>query len=158
MPSRDLAGNPITTTQLAVGRGPTGGRALGDDALLVRDARTGDTALIWHSHRYRVASPTTVLLSLFGDQRTMVSVGTAWLNGLPEGADIGAITIAGGGARSAAVPGRHVGDLVFDQVGTGAEQFYVVLRDGLAAITELQKDILAASVVGDTRSRSLRPT
>jgi type VII secretion protein EccB len=143
VPSRDLAGNPITTTQLAVGRAPTGGRALGEDAALVRDARTADMALIWHSHRYRVTSPTTVLLSLFGDQRTVISVGTAWLNGLPEGADIGPITITGRGARSAAVPGRHVGDLVFDEVGTGAEQFYVVLRDGLAAITELQKDILA---------------
>ena len=43
---------------------------------------------------------------------------------------------------SGAVPGRSIGDLVFDRVGTGPQN-YLVLGDGLAPITTLQKDILA---------------
>jgi type VII secretion protein EccB len=141
-PSQDVTGNRITTTQLAVGRAPIGGRPLDDQALLVQDARTAQIALVWHSHRYHVTRPETVLPSLFGAQNELVPVGTAWLNGLPAGDDIGPISVPGRGASSPAVPGRRVGDVLFDRVGTGQQQFYLVLADGLAPVTLLQKDIL----------------
>jgi type VII secretion protein EccB len=142
VPGRDLAGTPIVTTQLAVGRAPGGGSPLGDRALLVRDPHQPQTYLVWHSHRYLIAQP--VLRALFGAQAQPLPVGTAWLNGLPVGADIVPIAIAGRGAPSPAVPGRRVGDLLFARLGSGGVQNYLVLADGLAPATALQKDILAA--------------
>lgn len=151
VPSHDQAGGLITITQLAVGRAPLGGQALGEQAVLVRDSVTGEVAVVWHSHRYHIASPDTVLQSLFGPLHVPVSVGTAWLNGLPVGADIGPIQIPGRGSPAPTVPNRRIGDLIFDQVGTGDQQFYVVLRDGISPVTVLQKDIL----VGES---SVKPT
>jgi hypothetical protein len=42
------------------------------------------------------------------------------------------------------MPGHRIGDLLFDRVGTGESQYYLVLADGLAAVSLLQKDILLA--------------
>jgi type VII secretion protein EccB len=144
VPGSDLAGNPTVSTQLAVGHVPGGGRALGDDALLVSDSRAQATYLIWHSHRYHLLSPDLVVPSLFGAQPQPVPVGTAWINGVPAGRDIGLISVPGQGLPSAAVSGHRIGDLLFDRVGTGDDQYYVVLSDGLAAVSVLQKDILVA--------------
>jgi type VII secretion protein EccB len=140
----DNSGNATTTVTLAVGRGPTGARQIvGDQGLLVRNSATGNSYLTWRSHRYLIRQPKIVVPALFGATTNAVPVGTAWLNGLPAGGDIGPITVTERGAPSATVPGRIVGDVLMAQTGA-APSYFLVLGDGLAPITELQKDILAA--------------
>jgi len=142
IPGQDEAGNRISTTGLAVGRPPRGGRLLGKKGFLVADSRSRVSYLVWNSHRFQISSPSTVIPSLFGAGTEAVTVGTAWLNGLPLGENVGPINVPNRGAASHDVPGRRNGDLIFDKVGTGDEQHYLVFDDGLAPVTKLQKDIL----------------
>lgn len=137
------SGQASSTVALAVSREPEGGHALVDEAVLVKDTRLSTVYLIWHGRRHLVQSYRTLVPALFGAAPT-VPVGTAWLNTLPPGADIAPITVTGQGSASSAVKGRKVGDVMFTQTGSGP-QFYLVLADGLAPITELQRFILDAA-------------
>jgi type VII secretion protein EccB len=128
-----------TTVTLLVGRPPTGGQAPGSQGLLVSDANS-NTYLIWQGRRYQLRQANVVVPALFGSV-TPVPAGKAWLNGLPEGSDIGTIAVGDRkGKPSTKVPGRLVGDLVKAQTGTGT-QFFVVLDDGLASLNDLQTAI-----------------
>jgi type VII secretion protein EccB len=138
----DSSGAPAATVTLAVGRGPTGARAIVDQGVLVKDVSTRGTYLIWRGHRYQLMQPAIVVPALFGATAGTVTVGTAWLDALPAGADIGPINIPERGTASTAVPGRKVGDVLVAQSGT-TPSYYLVFADGIAPITELQKDILA---------------
>jgi type VII secretion protein EccB len=159
LPGRDkLLGDPWTMctvgvsggrTQvtLLVGQAPLGGQPPGAQGLLVVNP-DGDTYLVWQGRRYLVRQPKTVVAALFGAV-TAIPVGTAWLNGLPPGADIKTITIGNQkGKPSTKVPGRKVGDLVRAQTGTG-DQFYVVLDDGLAPLNALQTAIYRGQISTD---------
>jgi type VII secretion protein EccB len=132
-----------STVALAVSLAPDGGRSLANDGVLVRDVKLGTTYLVWHSARHLVQSSRTLVPALFG-ATTSLPVGTAWLNTLSPGADIGPITINGAGSASAAVKGRKIGDMLIAQTGSGP-QYYLVFNDGLAPITELQRFILDAT-------------
>ncbi|HKT03691.1 MAG TPA: type VII secretion protein EccB [Rugosimonospora sp.] len=133
------ASSRSTTVALLVGEAPAGGQSPGNEGLLVSDA-SNNTYLIWQGRRYQLRQPTVVVSALFGAAAS-VPVGRAWLNGLPEGADIAPISIgANRGQPSTKVPGRQVGDLVMTQTGTGT-QYYIVFDDGLAPINELQTAI-----------------
>ncbi|GAA5188691.1 type VII secretion protein EccB [Rugosimonospora acidiphila] len=134
-----------TTTTLALSVAPAGAQPLGDKSLLVSDPETNTTYLIWHGTRYQIDKQ--VVPALFGIV-SPIPGGTAWLNGLPRGADIGPITISGNGSPSPAVDGHRIGDLLVTQVGNGGVDYWLVLSDGLAPITELQKDIVAAGQSG----------
>lgn len=138
---------PATTLALSVA--PSGARVLGNQGLLVRDPAIDSTYLIWHGNRFRIAA--SVLPALFGVV-TPLAAGTAWLNGLPLGADIKPIPIAGTGSTSPAAPKYKIGDVLVTQVGTGGLQYWLVFADGLAPITELQKDI----VVGQGSPRPIQ--
>ena len=131
----DSSSSPTTT--LALAAAAAGAHPIADDGLLVRDPQTSSTFLIWHGNRYRVAD--SLMSGLFGVV-TPTPVGTAWLNGIPRGPDIAPLSVPGSG-RSAAAPQYSVGELLANQVGSGGQQFWMVLDDGLAPITELQKDI-----------------
>jgi type VII secretion protein EccB len=133
---RDATGQPSSRTALAVGVGAPGGRGLGDAGLLVRD-KAGTVALVWTGHRYRLLGAGTPS-SLFGATAEPVQVGTAWLEGLPGGSDIGPLPVTGVGRPAPTVPGRKVGDILMTSVGTGTDQAYVVLDDGVAALTPLK--------------------
>ncbi len=136
---RDQAGSSVTTTLLLVGTPAAGGVPLGDGALFVKDSDAGTRYLLWQGRRYRITGddPDAVIRSLYGFQAQVVEVGTAWLNSLPAGQDIGPIPIERFGEESDAVHGRSVGDVVFHSVANG-RQYYLVLDDGLAHLTELQ--------------------
>jgi type VII secretion protein EccB len=169
VPSQDSNGHAVTRTSLAVGRGANGGAALGDKGLLVKDSQSGDTYLVWHSTRYQIKSPDPVVASLFGAQVNPTTVGLAWLNGLPAGMDIGPIDVPDRGKASSAVSGHTFGDVLFDRTGSGDKQYYLVLSDGVAAITDLQRSVLAgqytmhpqevpaAEINGMTKSHQLTP-
>jgi type VII secretion protein EccB len=133
-----------TTVTLLVGRAPVGGQSPGPQGLLVANAH-GDTYLVWQGRRYLLREPRTLVPALFGAV-TPVPAGTAWLNGLPAGADIATIPVGDRkGKPSTKVPGRNVGDLLRTQTGTGT-QFYLVLDDGLAALNDLQTAIYRGQV------------
>lgn len=141
VPGKDSAGAATTATTLLVGRDVSGGAALGDRGLLARDAVAGEEYLIWGDHRYRITGD-TVIRSVFGSQSSIVDVGAAWLNGLPAGADIGPVAVAGRGGTSGVLAGRRVGDIVYYPL-RGGEQYYLVLANGLLPVTEFQVRILS---------------
>lgn len=143
VPGHNAAGNPTSKTLLVTGRQPAGGHRISSQALLVKDASDGSVYLIWHGHRYLIEDPDRLLPALFTSNDSPALVGSAWLNALPRGLDIGPITIDSQGQESAAVPGRNNGDLVYTQTPSG-RQYYVVLDDGLARLTGLQRYIVAA--------------
>jgi type VII secretion protein EccB len=134
----DASGSQSLGTTLALSVTPSGGTPLGDNGLLVRDPATSVTFLVWHGTRYAVAAG--VLTSLFGVV-TPAPAGTAFLNGLPRGADIGPFTVTGSGSPSSAAGAYAIGEVLSTPIGTGGLQFWMVVSDGLAPITEFQKDI-----------------
>jgi type VII secretion protein EccB len=143
VPGTDIAGRATTSTSLILGTALPG-RPLGaDDGLLVLDQSTNTTHLIWHSYRYEVRGSGT-LVSLFGAQTAPVLATPGWLSGLPVGATISPIDVRNAG-KASSVTGRKIGDLIVAQTAT-EQQFYVVMADGLAPITELQKAIYTGQV------------
>lgn len=141
VPGTDSAGAATTTTTLLIGREVPGGAPLKDRALLARDTTSGEEYLIWNDHRYRITGD-AVIRSVFGSQAPTVDVGSAWLNGLPAGTDIGPITTASRGEASRVLTGRRVGDIVYYPI-RGGEQYYLVRADGLLPVTEFQVKILS---------------
>lgn len=142
-PGTDSSGRQTSTVALAVGRTPTGDRRLGDEALVVRDGTVNVTYLVWHGRRHQLQKPDIVVPALFGAVVNTLPAGSAWLNTLPNGADIAPITVANRGAPSPAVQGRNLGDVLVAPTGSGP-QYYLVLEDGLAPMTALQETIFAA--------------
>jgi type VII secretion protein EccB len=140
----DQTGQASASTTLILGT-PMGGRRLDNDALLAKDIVSESQYLIWHGHRYAINGSNTVT-SLFGAQTTPVQVTAGWLNGLPTGETIAPISVADRGGASSALPGRKVGDLLFAKSGNQQSQYYIVLNDGLAAITQLQETIYTGAV------------
>jgi type VII secretion protein EccB len=139
---------PSTQPQSVLLAGSAGPAAsdLGDRGLLVKDATLGMKFLIWRGLKHLVQDSRATLPALFGAVEP-IPVGTAWLNALPTGVDIAAINVAGRGALSSKVPGRHNGDVLTTKTGSG-DQFYLVLDDGLAPITPLQQAVLNARFPG----------
>lgn len=142
-PGRDAAGRFISTVSLVVAGAPDGGVALDEQAILVTDQTAEETYLVWRGHRHLLHEPSLVVPALYGEMVSTTVTGTAWLNALPAGADIGPIGVPDQGSASTAVPEREIGDLLVAETASGP-QYYLVLADGLAPITELQKDILVA--------------
>ncbi|HEY3502794.1 MAG TPA: type VII secretion protein EccB [Actinocatenispora sp.] len=143
VPGKDVTGASAAITALTVGQASSGGTRLGAQGLLVRDSRDQATYLLWNGHRYRITDPDKLVPALFGAQVDSASVGTALVNGVPAGLDIGPIDVPGHGSASAAVNGRNSGDVLEAQTGSGP-QYYLVFPDGVAPITALQKDIIQA--------------
>jgi type VII secretion protein EccB len=140
----DGSGGTTTTVSLVLGSAPTGARPVGDgQGLLVKDAVSGTSYLVSQHHRHALREAKIVIPALFGAVVTPATAGTAWINSLPAGVPIGPISIDGRGTPSKSVPGRKVGDVLVAQTGSGP-QYYLVFDDGLAPVTELQKDIIDA--------------
>jgi type VII secretion protein EccB len=138
--STDGTGTP--ETELVIAGGPSGGQKLsggpdGQGLLVISGA---ETYLVWNGRRYLVRSASVSVKSLFGLSVTAAPVGAAWLDGLPQGVDIVAPSPPQTGQRSTAVQ-YTIGDVLMAQNGTG-KQYYLVYDDGLAALTELQFDLL----------------
>jgi ESX secretion system ATPase EccB len=145
-----------STTALDIAAAPAGSTPLGERGLLVSDPTSETVYLIWHGTRYAVAA--SVLPALFGAV-TPATVGTAWLNSIPQGPDISPITVPGDGSPSPAAPKYDAGTILSTQVGTGGVQFWMVVSDGLAPITELQKDVaISQGAPGPTTISSVDAT
>ncbi|HZN20102.1 MAG TPA: type VII secretion protein EccB [Micromonosporaceae bacterium] len=141
------------------GAGPDGGRSMGDAGLLVRDP-AGAVFLLWRSRRHLVREPSVVLSALGWDARPVTPVAAALVNALPAGADLARIPIAGRGGWSPRLPGARVGEVFVVESLSGGRQFAVALSRGLAALTQVQADILlgdplTARLLGQTQPRRL---
>lgn len=142
VPATDSTGRATTLVQLAAQGSVPGARQVGADAgVLATDSSTGELLLLWRGHRYHVDP--SIRVFLFADIAA-VPVGPALLDTLPAGADIDDITVPHTGQPSAAVPGHRNGEVLVAQTGSGPLS-YLVFDDGLAPLTELQKDIAVKS-------------
>jgi len=138
----DGAGNRVPRVALAVGVPASGGEPMGDDALLVRDVAVGTTFVVWHGRRHVVQSARTVVPALFGASAP-TDVASAWLNALPAGTDIAPIQVSDAGDPSTEMPEFNNRDVLLVEAASGP-QHYLVLDDGLAAITPMQVDVMDA--------------
>ncbi|MFI7078416.1 type VII secretion protein EccB [Micromonospora sp. NPDC049903] len=128
---------------LVIGAGADGGRPLGAYALLLR-APDGALHLLWQQRRHLVRDTDRVLAALAVTRARAVPVAAALLNAVPAGVDLKPLEIPGLGDRSARVAGARIGDVMVVRNPGGRRQYAVVLRDGLAGITELQAALLLA--------------
>jgi type VII secretion protein EccB len=146
--SPQYANSTSLATELMVGQRLAGGAALGDQGLVVsQDTPTGAKYLLWHDRRLRLPGDTErAALDLAGARVTVVS--QALLNSVPEGPDLAAPKIPGAGQDGRTVSGaaHHVGD-----VFTDGANYYVLVKDGLAAISPVLEKLLTARGAAVTR-------
>lgn len=142
--ARNEAGEFVPTTVLTVGRRPAGGREMRDAALLARDAKNGRLYLIWHDHRYEITDERIVLEGLTLGSAPVFGAGGAWLNALPAGEPIGTQRVTGRGRRSQAVPDARIGQIYVVRSQGGDRQYYLVERDRLVPLSQLQVNVLFA--------------
>ncbi|GIJ67892.1 type VII secretion protein EccB [Virgisporangium ochraceum] len=152
VPGTNVAGRPSTSTSLILGSALTGRQLEADDSMLVRNIADESVHLVWQGRRFEVKEPDKTLVSLFGAQTAPTPAAPGWITGLPLGTPIAPLTVADANQPSS-VTGRRVGELIVAQTGS-EQQFYVVMKDGLAAITELQKAIYT----GQTNSQPVSIT
>jgi type VII secretion protein EccB len=132
---------PATGSSLYIGQSGPGGRPLGgDDGLLVR-AAPGDTSLIWHGHRHQLGE--FALGALAWRDQPIVQVAPALLNAVPAGPPLAAPAVPGVGGASKASP-ASVGQVLVVHPQGGTPQYVVAVRDGLAAISQVQANLLLA--------------
>ncbi|WBB96572.1 type VII secretion protein EccB [Solwaraspora sp. WMMA2080] len=139
-------------TSVLLGVGSSGGRPLGDDALLTR-LPDGAVQLIWRGRRHAVAEPELVLAALGWTRHRPLPVAPAVLRALPVGADLARPTVPGAGQPSGTIPDTTVGEVFVMITQSGSRQYAVAYRDGLAEITQVQADLLltAHDQAGPTR-------
>lgn len=128
-------------TVMVVGGRPSQGQPAAREAVILVQDETGTKYLIYQSHRFRISSEQDVLQALGIRNRNPLTVGAAWLNGLPEGQEIAPLLISGYGEPATVLAGTTVGTVVRVR-STGSAEYYLVLRDKLASITEFQAVIL----------------
>ena len=114
----------------------------GEHAVLAQD-RAGNYHVLWNGHRYAIRDPDVVLTALTWRGRPPAVVADALLNALPPGADLVPLTVAGRG-RPSTFGGHRVGEVVKVKSQSGAIQFGLVRAEGVAAITQIQADLLLA--------------
>ncbi|NBE83233.1 type VII secretion protein EccB [Micromonospora rubida] len=126
-----------------IGVAAAGGRAPGDDAVLLRHPG-GGLHLVWHARRYLLRDAGRSLAALAATRQRAVPAAPALIDSIPAGADLAPPELPGLGRPSALVSGALVGDVFLIRNSGGGRQYAVALTDGLAGITELQANLLLA--------------
>ena len=154
--SRTQAGAGTTlTTKVAVEIGDSFGAAplAAGDAVVVRSAGDGSEYLIAGGKRLAIDSP-QVATSLELNTARLVTVGTAFLDGIRAGTPLRAPTVASAGTPyRTKIAGRTVavGQLLHD---TDDERYLLVLPDGVADLTEVQAPIPEALALPPTNTNA----
>ncbi|WP_233606678.1 type VII secretion protein EccB [Micromonospora sp. Llam0] len=148
----DQGESAAPSMSVLLGVGSSGGRPLGDDALLTR-LPDGAVQLIWRGRRHAVTEPELVLAALGWTRHRPLPVAPAVVRALPAGADLGRLTVPGAGQPSRTIPDTTVGEVFLVVTQSGLRQYAVAYRDGLAGITQVQADLLltAHDQAGPTR-------
>jgi type VII secretion protein EccB len=131
-----------TTTDLSVGLA-TGGSPLGTGALLTQ--AQGQDWLIWNDQRMAIQQDgISALDKSSSTTQPPVQVPLQWLDALPQGPAFVAPAIPNRNqtVNSPAGGSAQVGQ-VYQVTVAGGKQFYVLLRDGLAPISQTQAALLA---------------
>ena len=155
------SGETEPRTALLVGGGARGGAELGEAMVLVRDVEDGTLHVVWGGRQFPVPDEQVLLEGLVLRDEPQVQVGTAWLDGLPEGRALAPEPVADRGQPSSAVPGGVVGQVRVVQSPNGDEQYYQVDVDAIVEITQVQSTLLLAdpdiqgSVYGGARPEAL---
>jgi len=133
------------STQVYVGTVPSGGSALGDQALLVSTEQTGTGLpmyLLWNDHRLRINDATT-LTALELASTAPVRIGAQLLNSITAGPDLQPVQLTGAGATSAKDVAGRPGKI--GQVYRSGQQNYVLTGSGLATIGAVMAALLTAN-------------
>ncbi|MEV0135859.1 type VII secretion protein EccB [Dactylosporangium sp. NPDC050688] len=139
-----VTGAGEAATQLVIGRTPSGGVPLGEQALLVSTSTGNDLPLylLWHDHRLRIADRTT-LTALELASITPMRIDPALLDAVTAGPDLAAPRLPGAGQPS---PKKIAGaNADVGAVYRSGQQYYVVTRTGLAAIGAVSAALLLAN-------------
>jgi hypothetical protein len=118
--------------------------APGPGEYLVLASPTGDQFLVWRGQKYRMADP-TVPVALGVDSLRPVVAPPVWLNSLPDGPVLAAADLEDSGKAGPGVAGdsRKIGQLFRQRAVNGAEQLYVLRKDGLAPLTTTEFSLLS---------------
>ncbi len=130
-----------TTTTLAVGIN-TGGSSLGGNALLTQ--AQGQDWVIWDGQRMAVQqSGIEALFSSLNPTQPPTQVPSQWLDALPQGPAFAPPPIPDQGQTVTGPAGSpvQVGQ-VYSVAVAGGTQYYVMLKDGLALISLMQRRLL----------------
>lgn len=138
-------GRGAPRSALLVGAAAAGGTALDDQGVLARHP-DGGLHLIWHNRRYLIRDRDLVLTALGWTGERPVTVAPALLNALPAGADLARIIIPNEGEKSEKVRDAKIGQVFVVESQGGGRQYAVAKRDGLAAITQVQADLLLSEL------------
>jgi type VII secretion protein EccB len=127
-----------TITTLAGGI-QTGGQPLGAGALLTR--ALGQDWVIWDGQRMPIQP---IMLPALRTSQTPALVPSVWLNALPQGPAFAPPAIAGRGVTAASPAGGTVavGQVYQVTAVAGSTQYYVMLRSGLAQVSQTQAALL----------------
>lgn len=151
LPSVDAAGNiqpyvRVTAGGAAAASGagsaPPGAVSAGGRGVLV-SGQDGTIYLVWNDHRLRVPGGEAALTGLGYSGARPLPVGDAWLSAVPQGPDLAAPPVTGAGA-SGPMAGGH-SSRVGQVYVSGGSQYYVMLADGLAPVTQTQAYLLLAA-------------
>lgn len=136
------AGSLIT---VSVGSRPRGFLLGPTDGLLASTSR-GTTFLLWNNTKLRLPNPEAVATALNLNLSSQVyAVDDGWINAIPPGPDLRPITIDGLGEPGPTTSRweTRVGQVAVVTGQAGANnQYFVVLRDSLAPITETDARLL----------------
>jgi type VII secretion protein EccB len=133
-------GGTGSVSSLVAGR-DVGGKNIGrNQAVAVQSA--GQIYVVWHNQRMRMTLPPTQAVSITHGQPTQVS--QTWLSPIEQGADFAPPHVLNRGVRMRNVsPTARVGQVYRASFG-GATNWYVLLQDGFARISDTQGWLLLA--------------
>jgi type VII secretion protein EccB len=154
-PARTPSGAAVPYTRVVLGTRPAGLTAVPADRALLVGGVDGTSYLIWGGHRMRIRS-SSVLPALGWSASEVVPVGAAWLDAVPAGADLLPPAVPGRGSAGPAVAGAatRIGEVFSVSNVDVVNEYYVMLRDGLAPVSPLQ----AALLLGDPGTRRAYPS
>jgi type VII secretion protein EccB len=107
--------------------------------------------LVWGGERHLLKAPLALMTAFQMTAAQPTTVGAAWLNAVPAGADVAPLNL---GARTASGDLGTVGDLYTYQDASGSYE-YVVTAQGLTPVTPTQAALLRAG--GSPAPRPLDP-
>jgi type VII secretion protein EccB len=133
---------------LAPGQHVTGSTAA---QLILVAGSTGKQYVLWDNVKYQVAERSALVAFGLGNQ-TPINAPSSWLDAVPSGPALAPPAIAGVGEEGPSVAGRptRIGT-VFEVSAAGTDQYYVLLRDGLAPLGRTPAALLTVSGAGPVR-------
>jgi type VII secretion protein EccB len=162
--SSELVSGPVTVCSQAVADGvdvttevsldvgnDRASEAVGDDEAVYVESFDDQRFLLWRGERHLISRN---VANVLGINARPVRVGRAFLTAVPQGAPFATPEVAGVGEQPA-VPGA--GSLLVGQVIEVSDgSFRVLLRDGIASVTDIQaRLLLTSSADAEERTMSL---